>query len=75
MRVSMRAMSRRRRLLFLGLAGAAISCDIVAIPRSGLAPHFTGVERDVDVVIGKNDFHTVASYLRCPEVAAVVSSP
>ncbi|MFF1608789.1 serine peptidase [Amycolatopsis sp. NPDC058278] len=48
--------------------------DIVAIPRTGLSGYFVGVERDVDVVIGKNDFHTVASYLRCPEVAAVISS-
>jgi hypothetical protein len=46
--------------------------DLVAIPRGGLGAHFDGVVDHPDVAIADWDFHTVRSYLRCPEVAAAI---
>ncbi|MBW4720909.1 serine peptidase [Saccharothrix obliqua] len=46
--------------------------DPVAVPRTGLRDLFTGVERDVAVVMGEWRAHGVSSYLRTPEVAALL---
>jgi hypothetical protein len=48
--------------------------DIVAIPRTGLMPHFGGVTHDDPaIVIGKNAFHSVTSYLAARETAAILA--
>ncbi|GAB3901024.1 serine peptidase [Kibdelosporangium lantanae] len=60
---------RTRRWLNLADVG-----DIVAIPRSGLRPHFDGVEQDIPVVIGDWDFHTAGAYLRTREVGLAITS-
>ena len=47
--------------------------DIVAIPRTGLAPHFDGVTQDApEIVIGERDFHSVSGYLAAAETAAAL---
>lgn len=46
--------------------------DLIAIPRTGLRPHFPGVAEDVNVVIGEWEFHRVGAYLRTAEVARAV---
>jgi hypothetical protein len=49
--------------------------DIVAIPRTGLTPHFEGVTHDNPaIVIGENAFHAVAGYLAAGETSAVLTS-
>lgn len=48
--------------------------DIVAIPREGLAPHFTGITYDNPaIVIDDNAFHSVTRYLAAPEMADVLA--
>jgi pimeloyl-ACP methyl ester carboxylesterase len=55
-------------------ANLADAGDIVAIPRAGLAPYFDGITHDAPaIVIGKNAFHSVTSYLAAPETAAVLA--
>jgi hypothetical protein len=48
--------------------------DIVAIPREGLDPHFTGITYDNPaIVIDDNAFHSVTRYLAAPETAGVLA--
>jgi hypothetical protein len=48
--------------------------DIVAIPRTGLAPRFDGVTHDNPaVVIGENAFHAVTGYLAARETSAALA--
>ena len=49
--------------------------DLVAVPRTGLRPHFQGVTEDIHVVIGKWEFHRVGAYLRSAEVARTICPP
>ncbi|GAA2693826.1 MULTISPECIES: GPI inositol-deacylase [Actinosynnema] len=48
--------------------------DLVALPRTGLTPHFTGVEQDIPVTVGNWDFHTATGYLATREVRALLTS-
>ena len=48
--------------------------DLVAIPRDGLSPHFTGVTSDNPAItIDKSAFHAVARYLAASETAEVLA--
>jgi hypothetical protein len=47
--------------------------DMVAIPRGGVGRQFSGVERDLDVVIDPKVFHSIRYYLSCPEVRTLIT--
>lgn len=47
--------------------------DLVALPRSGLAGCFDGVDTDLRAPIGVFGFHKVADYLACSTTAAAVA--
>jgi hypothetical protein len=66
---------RGRRLTGVGAwANLADIGDIVAIPRTGLAPRFDGVTHDnPKIVIGQNAFHSAIRYLAAPETAKLVA--
>jgi hypothetical protein len=47
--------------------------DIVAVPRTGLAPYFDGLVRDDPaIIIGKRVFHGIQHYLACSDTAQVL---
>jgi hypothetical protein len=46
--------------------------DLVAVPRTGLRAHFSGVAEDINVVIGQWEFHRVGAYLRTTDVAQTI---
>jgi hypothetical protein len=48
--------------------------DIVAIPRTGLAPHFEGLNHDDPaIVIGERAFHGIQHYLACHDTAGILT--
>lgn len=48
--------------------------DLVALPRTGLASCFDGVNADLQAPIGVFGFHKVAGYLTCPTTAAALAA-